>query len=98
MASKSLEQTLGSLWTPKQNKLFERALAVYDKDTPDRWQNVARAVGGKTAEEVKKHYELLVEDLRHIESGLVPYPCYKVSGDRGSGANEEQRLRYLKLQ
>ncbi|XP_042450030.1 protein RADIALIS-like 3 [Zingiber officinale] len=97
MASESLAQTLGSLWTPEQNKLFERALAVYDKDTPDRWQNVARAVGGKTAEEVKKHYELLVEDLRHIESGLVPYPSYKVSGDRESGASEEQRLRYLKL-
>lgn len=91
MASESLTQTLGSLWTPKQNKLFETALAVYDKDTPDRWQNIARSVGGKTAEEVKKHYELLVEDLRHIESGLVPYPHYKVSGDRGSGANEEQR-------
>ncbi|KAG6468894.1 hypothetical protein ZIOFF_073589 [Zingiber officinale] len=93
MASESLAQTLGSLWTPEQNKLFERALAVYDKDTPDRWQNVARAVGGKTAEEVKKHYELLVEDLRHIESGLVPYPSYKVSGDRESGASEEQSFQ-----
>ncbi|WOL00371.1 protein RADIALIS-like 3 [Canna indica] len=95
MASESLSRSMGSIWTPKQNKLFERALAVYDKDTTDRWQNVARAVGGKTAEEVKKHYELLVEDVKHIESGLVPYPNYKASGGRG---NEEQRLRYLKLQ
>ncbi|XP_042444905.1 protein RADIALIS-like 3 [Zingiber officinale] len=100
MASESLSRSLGSSWTPKENKLFERALAVYDKDTPDRWQNVARAVGGKTVEEVKKHYELLVQDLRHIESGLVPYPSYKASGNRGNGFNEEQRLRlrYLKLQ
>ena len=43
-------------WTAEQNKAFERALAVYDRDTPNRWQNVARAVGGKTAEEVKQHY------------------------------------------
>ncbi|KAG6473642.1 protein RADIALIS-like 1 isoform X1 [Zingiber officinale] len=92
MASESLSRSSGSFWTPKENKLFERALAVYDKDTPDRWQNVARAVGGKTVEEVKKHYELLVEDLRHIESGLVPYPSYKASGNRGNGSNEEQRL------
>ena len=66
-----------SSWTPKQNKLFEKALAVYDRDTPDRWQKVARAVGGKSAEEVKRHYEVLIEDLRHIESGNVPFPNYR---------------------
>ncbi|GLU04445.1 hypothetical protein SLE2022_215910 [Rubroshorea leprosula] len=66
-----------SNWTPKQNKLFENALAIYDKDTPDRWQNLARAVGGKSVEEVKKHYEILVEDIRQIESGQVPLPNYK---------------------
>ncbi|KAL7231465.1 hypothetical protein ACSBR2_009670 [Camellia fascicularis] len=71
----------GSSWTPKQNKLFEKALAKYDKDTPDRWQNVARAVGGKSAEEVKRHYELLVQDLRHIESGSVPFPNYRTNGN-----------------
>ena len=72
MASSSL-----SSWTTKQNKQFEKALAIYDKDTPDRWQNIARLVGGKSAEEVKRHYELLVEDLRHIESGSVPFPNYR---------------------
>ncbi|RWR93613.1 protein RADIALIS-like protein 4 [Cinnamomum micranthum f. kanehirae] len=40
MASGSLQ---GSAWTPMQNKLFEKALAKYDRDTPDRWQNIARA-------------------------------------------------------
>lgn len=78
-----------SSWTPKQNKLFEEALARYDKDTPDRWQNVARAVGGKSAEEVKRHYELLVEDLKYIESGQVPFPNYKSSGGRNSKGNKE---------
>ncbi|KAG8383981.1 hypothetical protein BUALT_Bualt04G0070300 [Buddleja alternifolia] len=66
MASNSISS---SSWTTKQNKQFEKALAVYDKDTPDRWQNIARAVGGKSAEEVKRHYEILVEDLNRIESG-----------------------------
>ncbi|KAL3840304.1 hypothetical protein ACJIZ3_024895 [Penstemon smallii] len=60
-----------STWTAKQNKLFENALAIYDKDTPDRWQNLAKAVGGKTVEEVKCHYEKLVEDIKHIERGEV---------------------------
>ncbi|XAR57904.1 hypothetical protein NMG60_11026197 [Bertholletia excelsa] len=66
-----------SSWTAKQNKLFEKALAVYDKDTPERWQKVATVVGGKSAEEVRRHYELLVEDLRHIESGSFPVPNYR---------------------
>ncbi|XP_023531686.1 protein RADIALIS-like 3 [Cucurbita pepo subsp. pepo] len=66
-------------WTAKQNKAFEEALARYDRDTPDRWLNVARAVGGKTEEEVKRHYQLLVEDVKFIESGRVPYP-YRNSG------------------
>ncbi|GMJ05616.1 RADIALIS-LIKE SANT/MYB 3, RAD-like 6 [Hibiscus trionum] len=66
-----------SSWTPRQNKLFEIALAVYDKDTPDRWHNVAKAVGGKTAEEVKTHYDILVHDVNLIDSGHVPIPDYK---------------------
>ncbi|KAI3712215.1 hypothetical protein L1987_70766 [Smallanthus sonchifolius] len=67
-------------WTAKQNKAFEKALAVFDKDTPDRWHNVAKAVGDKIAEEVKQHYQVLVEDVKHIESGRVPYPNYKTTG------------------
>ncbi|XP_057483096.1 protein RADIALIS-like 6 [Actinidia eriantha] len=80
MASSSLSsrRSSGSSWTPQQNKLFEQALARYDKDTPDRWRNVARAVGGgKSAEEVKQHYDLLLEDLVRIETGRVPIPNYR---------------------
>ncbi|KAL2317215.1 hypothetical protein Fmac_031091 [Flemingia macrophylla] len=64
-------------WTRMQNKQFERALALYDRDTPDRWQNIAKLVADKSPEEVKRHYEILVEDLSHIESGRVPIPSYK---------------------
>ncbi|GFP85883.1 protein radialis-like 6 [Phtheirospermum japonicum] len=65
-------------WTAQENKLFEKALARFDRDTPDRWHNVARAVGGgKSVEEVKRHYEILIEDLGQIESGHVPIPNYK---------------------
>ncbi|MBA0727271.1 hypothetical protein Golax_000275 [Gossypium laxum] len=74
MASSSMSSRGSGSWTAKQNKDFERALAVYDKDTPDRWYNVAKAVGGKTAEEVKSHYELLVADVKYIESGQVTFP------------------------
>ncbi|CAL9050409.1 unnamed protein product, partial [Musa banksii] len=81
---------MASGWTAKENKTFERALAVYDKDTPDRWHNIARAVGGKTAEEVKRHYDLLVEDIRRIEAGQMPYVHYKSPGSRVLKHSPEQ--------
>lgn len=71
MASNSSE------WTRKQNKRFENALALYEEESPDRWKKLARAVGGgKTEEEVKRHYEKLVHDLKQIEEGQVPLPNY----------------------
>ncbi|KAJ6413150.1 hypothetical protein OIU84_006034 [Salix udensis] len=80
MASSSLTSSRSS-WTPMQNKRFEKALALYDKDTPGRWHNVAKAVGGKSAEEVERHYEILIRDVREIESGRVPFPNYRSSGN-----------------
>ncbi|CAN8257701.1 unnamed protein product [Cochlearia groenlandica] len=80
MASNSISTSRSgsnSSWTAKQDKKFEVALAKYDKDTPDRWQNIARAVGGKSAEEVKRHYELLLRDVNDIESGRYPQPRYR---------------------
>ncbi|XP_022146256.1 protein RADIALIS-like 2 [Momordica charantia] len=99
MAAMSSRDSSGS-WTPNQNKAFERALAVFDKDTPDRWHNVANAVGGKTADEVKRHFDLLVEDVKHIESGRIPFPNYTATTTGSSNGNvndEEKRMRNLKL-
>ncbi|KAM3341801.1 protein RADIALIS-like 3 [Capsicum galapagoense] len=76
-------------WTARQNKKFEEALALYDRDTPDRWHNIARCVGGKSAAEVRRHYELLVTDIMQIENGQVPLPNYKATENNNRGyANE----------
>ncbi|KAI3767172.1 hypothetical protein L2E82_17259 [Cichorium intybus] len=68
--------SLNSTWNHRQNKLFENALAIYDKETPDRWQNIANATGN-TVEHVKAQYQLLVDDVEQIETGKVPLPNYK---------------------
>lgn len=70
------EESTGAKWTPEENKRFENALALFDKDTPDRWFNVASMIPGKTVSDVIKQYRELVEDVGDIEAGLIPIPGY----------------------
>ncbi|KAJ4832284.1 regulator of chromosome condensation [Turnera subulata] len=82
-----------SVWSRDQDKAFEHALATYPEDESDRWEKIAADVPGKTLEEIKHHYELLVDDVNRIESGCVPLPNYNSSsegsvshaGDEGTG-------------
>ncbi|RVW12517.1 Transcription factor RADIALIS [Vitis vinifera] len=71
-------------WSWEENKSFELALAVVDERDPDRWKVVAAMVGGKSAEEVEKHYVILLQDLQFIESGEMDHklgeaqPCVQL--------------------
>lgn len=78
------ETSNGSLWSKEEDKAFENALGTHPEDSSDRWEKIALAVPGKTIEEIKRHYDLLVEDINGIESGRVPLPSY-VSSSEGSG-------------
>ncbi|XP_073026718.1 transcription factor RADIALIS-like [Primulina eburnea] len=90
MASTSMTRS----WTAKENKAFEKALAVFDEDTPDRWDNVAKSIGGRTPDEVKRHYQILLDDINYIESGRVPFPNYKTTGPPNM-RDQEKRMRSL---
>ncbi|CAN4126212.1 unnamed protein product [Withania somnifera] len=76
-----LEENKGTEWTPEENKRFEDALALFDKETPDRWYNVAAMIPGKTVNDVIKRYSELVEDVTDIEAGLIPLPGYTTSNN-----------------
>ncbi|KAK4377879.1 hypothetical protein RND71_004175 [Anisodus tanguticus] len=92
---------MASNWTTKQNKKFEEALVMYDKDTSaDKWYNIANYVGGKSVEEVRRHYDLLVKDITQIENGQVPLPNYRTASETNARryANEQRLLKNLKLQ
>nr|GLL30950.1 transcription factor DIVARICATA-like [Ipomoea trifida] len=72
----------GTKWSPAENKAFEKALALYDKDTPDRWERVAEMVPGKTVGDVIRQYKELEDDVTSIEAGLmdlIPIPDYTTS-------------------
>ncbi|CAA0830556.1 Duplicated homeodomain-like superfamily protein [Striga hermonthica] len=70
------EENTVTKWTAEENKRFENALALFDKDTPDRWHNVASMIPGKTVSDVIRQYRELVEDVSDIEAGLIPIPGY----------------------
>lgn len=63
-------------WSWEEEKAFENALAIHHETCSDWWEKIAATVPGKTLEEIKNHYEILVEDVSSIESGRVPLPNY----------------------
>ncbi|XP_031102594.1 transcription factor DIVARICATA-like [Ipomoea triloba] len=73
------DEAKASKWTAEENKRFEDALALFDKDTPDRWHNVAAMIPGKTVNDVIRQYRELVADVSDIEAGLIPIPGYATS-------------------
>ncbi|KAK4356000.1 hypothetical protein RND71_024971 [Anisodus tanguticus] len=74
-----LDEGKNTKWTPAENKAFENALALFDKDTPDRWQRVAEMVPGKTVVDVIRQYKELEDDVSRIEAGLITIPGYSTS-------------------
>ncbi|KAL2317517.1 hypothetical protein Fmac_031393 [Flemingia macrophylla] len=74
-----VEDSRSTKWTPEENKLFENALAVYDKETPDRWHKVAEMIPGKSVVDVIRQYKELEVDVNNIEAGLIPVPGYSTA-------------------
>ncbi|KAL5214207.1 hypothetical protein ABZP36_003359 [Zizania latifolia] len=75
-------------WTRDQEKAFENAVATMgeDEEGDGMWEKIAEAVEGKTPDEVRRHYELLVEDVNGIEAGRVPLLVYAVDGGTEEGS------------
>ncbi|XP_047972759.1 transcription factor DIVARICATA-like [Salvia hispanica] len=74
-----LDESRSTRWTAAENKLFENALALFDENTPERWQKVAAMVPGKTVGDVIRQYKELEDDVSSIEAGLIPVPGYATS-------------------
>ncbi|CDY60235.1 BnaA03g55780D [Brassica napus] len=76
----------GSVWSREDDIAFERALASYTDESEEKWEKIAADVPGKSVEQIKEHYEVLVEDVGRIESGCVPLPDYgSPEGSNGYG-------------
>ncbi|KAH9769115.1 hypothetical protein WN944_018849 [Citrus x changshan-huyou] len=77
----SFAMTHSTHWNRSEDKLFEHALVMFPEESPDRWQNIASQLPGKSAVEVREHYEALVHDVYEIDSGRVELPSYADDSD-----------------
>ncbi|KAK6929049.1 SANT/Myb domain [Dillenia turbinata] len=82
------EQSSG--WTRKEDKIFEEALVMVPEDVQNRWEVIAEYLPGKSAAEVREHYEKLVHDILEIDAGRVELPSYTDEFARhGSGWDDD---------
>ncbi|KAL8111367.1 hypothetical protein AgCh_019182 [Apium graveolens] len=86
-----MQDCRSTIWTKEENKKFESALALYDKDTPDRWIKIADMIPGKSVLDVMKQYQNSVADISDIEAGLVPIPGYLLH----TRIDEKWRVQYV---
>lgn len=69
-----------AIWSYEEEKAFENAIAMHwideEASSKEQWEKIASAVPNKSMEEVKQHYQLLVEDVSAIEAGHIQFPNY----------------------
>ncbi|KAL8153822.1 hypothetical protein V2J09_011582 [Rumex salicifolius] len=78
-----------SSWSFEQDKAFENAVAAYPEDSEDRWEKIAADVPGKSLDELKRHYDILIEDITRIDSGRVALPNYSSSSEGATSQGGE---------
>ncbi|KAL6977125.1 hypothetical protein U1Q18_025921 [Sarracenia purpurea var. burkii] len=80
-------------WTRFEDKVFEQALVMFPEEMADRWQKIAERLPGRSPEEVRTHYEVLVQDVLEIDSGRVELPSY--SDELSIGWESESRASQI---
>ncbi|KAL6993337.1 hypothetical protein U1Q18_011453 [Sarracenia purpurea var. burkii] len=75
-------------WTFEENKLFENALAEFGLESPVFFDHVASMLPCKSMEQIKRHYDCLIEDVQMIEAGLFPTPNYVTPEEENEGDSE----------
>ncbi|KAL3512288.1 hypothetical protein ACH5RR_025005 [Cinchona calisaya] len=78
------------VWSREEEKAFENAIAIHwTGESEDEWEKIASMVPTKNIDELKQHYEILVEDVNAIEAGLIPLPNY--TGAEASSSTKDHQ-------
>lgn len=82
-------------WSREEDKAFENAIAMHCIEEDDskeqqqqQWQKIASMVPSRSVEELKQHYQILLEDVNAIEAGNIPLPNY-VGEDRATSSTKD---------
>ncbi|KAH0638252.1 hypothetical protein KY289_038167 [Solanum tuberosum] len=76
-----------SFWTREEDKIFENILAIYFDDN-NLFMKMEEALPGKSVDQIKDHYNILLEDIDAIDSGRAPLPNYP---ELQSNANQNKK-------
>ncbi|OWZ16555.1 hypothetical protein PHMEG_0009643 [Phytophthora megakarya] len=71
-------------WTFQEEKAFETVLAGWAGNKPYSWVKIAAALPGKTAKDVRNHYDEMLGEVACIEAGQV-VPEIPTSSSAASG-------------
>ncbi|KAI4384114.1 hypothetical protein MLD38_009881 [Melastoma candidum] len=91
------ESSSACSWSRDEDRVFENAIASWEEggdldwaDLSQLWVRLAGELPGKSLEEIRCHYEALVEDIQSIEAGRVEIPRYDgVEGSSGEVDGKE---------
>lgn len=87
----SKAKTMSSVivWSKEEDKAFENAIAMHwvDEDSNEHWEKIASMVPSKSMDELKQHYQMLLDDVRAIEAGHIPLPSYV--GQEATSSNKD---------
>ncbi|KAG6587642.1 transcription factor MYBS1-like [Cucurbita moschata] len=94
--------TGSAAWTKEEDKAFENAIATHwdapeleGKESEEMWEKIASMLPTKNMEDLKQHYQMLVEDVGAIEAGQVPIPNYASVGEETTNASTKDKDRHL---
>jgi SHAQKYF class myb-like DNA-binding protein len=71
-------------------KVFDRAVASTDPSDPNRWNEVASKLPGKTAEEGMEHYDHVGKLLQKHGAGCTDIPQGLDGGGKGKGKDKNK--------
>lgn len=81
------------VWSREEEKAFENAIAMHwTEDCKEVWDKIASIVPGKSVDELKQHYQFLVEDVNAIEAGHIPLPNYAADEASSSSVKDHHAL------
>ncbi|KAJ8504686.1 hypothetical protein OPV22_005572 [Ensete ventricosum] len=84
------KQSSSSTWSWEENKKFEVALLQYIGNHPISipWDKIAAGLPGRTVDEIKAHYDELVEDICRIDPYALSLPDCDLPEESAAGGSD----------